>query len=70
MPLFLKLGHKMRKSSQAKEEEADEWLSHAINVAKITATAGKSVPVVGSSIQGAVGAFIAVLEPLKVSSIV
>ncbi|KIJ36885.1 hypothetical protein M422DRAFT_260751 [Sphaerobolus stellatus SS14] len=46
---------------------AEDWISHAMNIAKITAEAAKIIPLAGPFIEGGANVFYMVLESLKQS---
>ncbi|KIJ23259.1 hypothetical protein M422DRAFT_268148 [Sphaerobolus stellatus SS14] len=57
-------GKKPARPSDCSNDDID-WISHAMNVAKLTAAASKLIPVAGPFIEGGADVFYMALEPLK-----
>ncbi|KIJ22904.1 hypothetical protein M422DRAFT_276614 [Sphaerobolus stellatus SS14] len=57
-------GKKPARSSDSTNDDIN-WISHAMNVAKLTAAASKLIPVAGPFIEGGANVFYMALEPLK-----
>ncbi|KIJ47750.1 hypothetical protein M422DRAFT_248758 [Sphaerobolus stellatus SS14] len=57
---------KRKRSTQASDGSSeDDWISHAMNVAKLTSAAAKLIPVAGPFIEGGADVFYTALESLK-----
>ncbi|KIJ47706.1 hypothetical protein M422DRAFT_248712 [Sphaerobolus stellatus SS14] len=57
-------GKKPARTSDPSNDDID-WISHAMNVAKLTSSAAKLIPVAGPFIEGGADVFYMALEPLK-----
>ncbi|KIJ30257.1 hypothetical protein M422DRAFT_268225, partial [Sphaerobolus stellatus SS14] len=57
-------GKKPARKSDSSNDDID-WISHAMNVAKLTSSAAKLIPVAGPFIEGGADVFYMALEPLK-----
>ncbi|KIJ30251.1 hypothetical protein M422DRAFT_268219 [Sphaerobolus stellatus SS14] len=67
MIIVRKVFSKRKKPARTSDSSTDDidWISHAMNVAKLTSSAAKLIPVAGPFIEGGADVFYMALEPLK-----